>query len=125
VEKNVAKVRKKSALFLHYRICTVGHTLKTLQLEYDLRRITRCRLRFIDKSILLTKCKIDALLFAFQIVFSVKNTFKLQCVDTSRSRIFHLYVHVTITGEGLQNLGQCSALRAFEQGGIFIVPQLL
>jgi hypothetical protein len=32
---------------------------------------------------------------------------------------------VTITGEGLQNLGQCSALRAFEQGGIFIAPHLL
>jgi hypothetical protein len=28
-------------------------------------------------------------------------------------------------GEGLQNLGLCSALRAFEQGGIFIVPHLL
>jgi hypothetical protein len=27
--------------------------------------------------------------------------------------------------EGLQNLGLCSALRAFEQGGIFIVPHLL
>jgi hypothetical protein len=26
---------------------------------------------------------------------------------------------------GLQNLGPCSALRAFEQGGIFIVPHLL
>jgi hypothetical protein len=44
---------------------------------------------------------------------------------TSRSRIFHLYGDVTITGEGLQNLGLCSALRAFEQGGIFIVPHLL
>jgi hypothetical protein len=31
----------------------------------------------------------------------------------------------TIAGEGLQNLGLCSALRAFEQGGIFIVPHLL
>jgi hypothetical protein len=40
---------------------------------------------------------------------------------TSRSRIFHLYGDVTITGEGLQNLGLCSELRAFEQGGIFIV----
>jgi hypothetical protein len=30
-----------------------------------------------------------------------------------------------ITGEGLQNLGLCSALKAFEQGGIFIVPHLL
>jgi hypothetical protein len=35
---------------------------------------------------------------------------------TSRSRIFHLYGDVTIAGEGLQNLGLCSALRAFEQG---------
>jgi hypothetical protein len=41
------------------------------------------------------------------------------------SRIFHLYGDVTIIGEGLQNLGLCSALRAFEQGGIFIVPHLL
>ena len=44
---------------------------------------------------------------------------------TSRSRIFHLFGDVTIAGEGLQNLGLCSALRAFEQGGIFIVPHLL
>jgi hypothetical protein len=42
-----------------------------------------------------------------------------------RSRIFHLYGDVTITGEGLQNLGLCSALRAFEQGCIFIVPHQL
>jgi hypothetical protein len=33
---------------------------------------------------------------------------------TSRSRI-HL---LSIAGEGLQNLGLCSALKAFEQGGI-------
>jgi hypothetical protein len=44
---------------------------------------------------------------------------------TSCSRIFHFYGDVTITGEGLQNLGLCSALRAFVQGGIFIVPHLL
>jgi hypothetical protein len=45
---------------------------------------------------------------------------------TSRSRIFHLeYGYVTIPGEGLQNLGLSSALRAFEQGGISIVPHLL
>jgi hypothetical protein len=43
----------------------------------------------------------------------------------SLSRIFHLYREVTIASEGLQNLGLCSALRAFEQGGIFIVPHLL
>jgi hypothetical protein len=32
---------------------------------------------------------------------------------------------VTVAGEGLQNLGLCSVLRAFKQGGIFIVPHLL
>jgi hypothetical protein len=41
------------------------------------------------------------------------------------SRIFNLYGYVTITGEGLQNLDLCSALRAFEQGEIFIVPSPL
>jgi hypothetical protein len=44
---------------------------------------------------------------------------------TSLSRIVHVYGDVTNAGEGLQNLGLCSALRAFEQGGIFIVPHLL
>jgi hypothetical protein len=45
---------------------------------------------------------------------------------TCRSRIFHLYGDVTIAGERLPNFGLCSALRAFEQGGIFlIVPHLL
>jgi hypothetical protein len=44
---------------------------------------------------------------------------------TSRSRILHLYGDITITCEGLQNFGLRSALRVFEQGGIFIVPHLL
>jgi hypothetical protein len=44
---------------------------------------------------------------------------------TYRSRIFHLYGDVTIAGEGLKNVGLISALRAFEQEGIFIVPHLL
>jgi hypothetical protein len=35
------------------------------------------------------------------------------------------YGDITIAGEGLQNLGLCSALRAFEQRGIFIVQHLL
>jgi hypothetical protein len=35
-------------------------------------------------------------------------------VFTSRSGIFHVYGDDTIAGEGLQNLGLCSALRAFE-----------
>jgi hypothetical protein len=38
---------------------------------------------------------------------------------TSRSRIFNFHGDVTSAGEGLQNLGLCSALSAFEQGGIF------
>jgi hypothetical protein len=42
---------------------------------------------------------------------------------TSRSRMLS-YLETT-TSEGLQNLGLCSTLRAFEQGGIFIVPYLL
>jgi hypothetical protein len=42
------------------------------------------------------------------------------------SRIFHLHGDVTITGEGGAKFRPiCSALRAFEQGGIFIVPHLL
>jgi hypothetical protein len=44
---------------------------------------------------------------------------------TSLSRNFHSYGDVTITGDRLQNLGLCSALRAIEQGGIFIMPHLL
>jgi hypothetical protein len=44
---------------------------------------------------------------------------------TSRSRFFNLYGDLTITGDELQILSLCSALRAFEQGGIFIVPYLL
>jgi hypothetical protein len=44
---------------------------------------------------------------------------------TSRSRIFHLYGDFTIACEGLQNLDHSLALRAFEQGRIFIVPHLL
>jgi hypothetical protein len=36
---------------------------------------------------------------------------------TSRSRVFHSYGDITIAVEGLQNLGQCSALRAFKQVG--------
>jgi hypothetical protein len=34
-------------------------------------------------------------------------------------------IDVTIASEGLQNLGLCSALMAFEQGGIVIVPHLM
>ena len=44
---------------------------------------------------------------------------------TSRSIIFHLNGDVTVAWEGLQNFGLSSALGAFKQGGIFIVPHLL
>jgi hypothetical protein len=55
----------------------------------------------------------------------VKNVCLFVYLRFNVPRIFHLYGDVTISGEGLQNLGECSALRAFEQGGIFIVPHLL
>jgi hypothetical protein len=45
--------------------------------------------------------------------------------DKEKKKIFHLYGGVTITDEGMQNLGLCSALKAFEHVGIFIVPHLL
>jgi hypothetical protein len=38
---------------------------------------------------------------------------------------FFTHVEVTIAGEGLQTLGLWSAFRAFDQGGIFIVPYML
>jgi hypothetical protein len=39
---------------------------------------------------------------------------------------FFTYMETSLfAGEGLENLGLSSALRAFEQGGIFIVPHLL
>jgi hypothetical protein len=49
----------------------------------------------------------------------------IDCLIIYHLRIFHSYGNVDIAGEGLQNLGLCSALRAFEQGAIFIVPHLL
>jgi hypothetical protein len=71
-------------------------------------------------------------LFRITLYISIQNLNKIfisivWLIDgfTSRSRIFHLYGDVTITGVGLQKLDLCSALRAFEQGGIFIVPHLL
>ena len=72
---------------------------------------------------LLTTVNYDLCLSYFQCKVRLKRLI-IYCF-TSRLRIFHLYGDVTITGEGLQNLGLCSALRAFEQGGIFIVPYLL
>jgi hypothetical protein len=46
---------------------------------------------------------------------------------TSHSGIFQLHIwrRHHYTGKGLQHFGLCSALRAFEQGGVFIVPHLL
>jgi hypothetical protein len=39
---------------------------------------------------------------------------------------FHLFgEYVIITGDRLQNLGLCSALKAFKQEGVFTVPHLL
>jgi hypothetical protein len=49
--------------------------------------------------------------------------FELFTVLLSLSRIFHLYEDDTIASEGLQ-FCPISALRVFEQGGIFIMPHL-
>jgi hypothetical protein len=46
-------------------------------------------------------------------------------VSRPAQKFITLYGDITIAGEGLQTLGLCSVLMAFEQGGIFIVPQLL
>jgi hypothetical protein len=54
-------------------------------------------------------CRILKLIDCLRFYFSLKN----------------IYGYVSITSEGPQNLGLCSALRAFEQGRIFIVPHLL
>ena len=63
--------------------------------------------------------------------------YKLKIFEANNSRWFLIWLiiygftsrsrcgNVTIAGEGLQNLGLCSALRASEQGGIFIVPHVL
>jgi hypothetical protein len=40
-------------------------------------------------------------------------------------QFFSYLAVVTITGDRAANFSLCSALRAFEQGGIFIVPHLL
>jgi hypothetical protein len=52
-------------------------------------------------------------------IFKIVNN-KDSLIDwlTSRSSVFHLYGNVIFTGEGLQNLGLCLALVAFEQEGI-------
>jgi hypothetical protein len=58
------------------------------------------------------------------VVFELKFRLIMYCFS-SRSRIFHLYGDDTITSEGLQNLGLYSALKTFEQGGIFIMLHML
>jgi hypothetical protein len=46
------------------------------------------------------------------------------CLKPHEQFFSHLAA-VTITGDSAANFGLCSALKAFEQGGIFIVPYLL
>ena len=46
------------------------------------------------------------------------------CLQPPEHFFFSYPAAVTITGDWAANLGLCSALRAFEQGGIFIVPHL-
>jgi hypothetical protein len=57
---------------------------------------------------------------------SIENT-NVQKMDlfVAARAIFSYMAAVTITGDRAANLGLCSALRAFEQGGVFVVPHLL
>jgi hypothetical protein len=65
--------------------------------------------------------------------FKINNAHRDSLTNVLRlAKVFFIYKYgdVTLTGEGLHerlhaNLGLFSALGAFEQGGIFIVPQLL
>jgi hypothetical protein len=52
-------------------------------------------------------------------------THKRTLTITSRSIILHFCGYVTIAGKELRNLGLCPSLKAFEPGGIFIVPHML
>jgi hypothetical protein len=64
------------------------------------------------------RCLFDSLYFQFQFDWSI-------LYFTPHSRIFLIYGDVTIAADGLQNIGLCSATRAFEQGGIFFLPHFL
>jgi hypothetical protein len=55
--------------------------------------------------------------------FGLKSSTLTTMLPMPQNRV--LYGDVTIAVEGLQNLGLCLALWAFEQGGIFIVLHLL
>jgi hypothetical protein len=59
------------------------------------------------------------------IVLRPPQEFLFVCFVYSRLSNFSYPAAVTITGDWAANLGICSTLGAFEQGGIFIVPHLL
>jgi hypothetical protein len=60
----------------------------------------------------------------FNISFYILQMYLFVCFKP-HEQFFSYLAAVTITGDRAANLGLCSALRAFEQGGIFIVPHLL
>jgi hypothetical protein len=47
------------------------------------------------------------------------------CLFIATQQFFSYLVAVTIVGDRAANLGLCSALKAFEQGWIFIVKQII
>jgi hypothetical protein len=51
--------------------------------------------------------------------------FRIDCFICLIEQFFSYLAAVTITGDRAANFGLCSVLRAFEQGGIFIVPHQL
>jgi hypothetical protein len=57
-----------------------------------------------------------------------KEFWDLRCMDWVLLPFQEYFTYMDtspFTGEGLQNLSLCSAVRAFEQGGIFIVQHML
>jgi hypothetical protein len=54
-------------------------------------------------------------------VFSAYATlkwFNYICIGTAKYNMVYTFGDITIAGEGLQNSGLCSALKAFEQGSV-------
>jgi hypothetical protein len=123
-QMNICKDWKKYAL--HYK----GHNLvknqwtkPTVDFDLYLDIANQCT-KYISNECLQAKKKIDSRIERAELLSNINPCFWLRFyVPLKNCSLIH--GDFTIAGEGLQNLGLCSALRAFEQGDIFIVPHLL
>jgi hypothetical protein len=103
----------KSIGFMYYVGCISVWSLKSVKL----RVLKILSGQYIPMSSLTFHLKINSGHVLFMLYRCTKFDWLIIYCFTSRWRISHLYGDVTITVEGLQNLGLCSALRAFfEQG---------